>query len=493
MKQSIIAIALLSATLWQACTPQPLQDIIDIKIGETPKLTTGDNNPLIDFMFTADPTSVEHNGRLYVYATNDQEQYQHADKNSYEFIKSLVCISTEDMVNWTYHGLIETGKIAPWIVNSWAPSITKKEVDGVTTFYLYFSNSGCGVGVLTATSPTGPWSDPLGQPLIYQNMPGLGDCPAPFDPGVVIDEHGDGWLSFGAGVSKKGRDYMPGTGRIVKLGKDMLSLDSEIAEIPAPYLFEASELDYINGTWVYTYNNSWMPREEWPYKDIRKPAICSMAYMTSKTPLVKESWKYHDYYFKNAGEYIPPLSNNHTHLHNYKGQDYIFYHAMYLQDYFDKPGGFRNVGVEKIQIDRENIVYHEAQATKKGVEQVTALNPYNWQQAETVAATWRPQFTPDGEPGNMIVSGSNEPQCLMVRGVDYAEGADAFVAKVKGKGSIDVYADSLNSPRIAALRFDEAKWTTQESPIYTRLEGVHDLLIVVNGEEFGFDSWKFEQ
>ena len=67
------------------------------------------------------------------------------------------------------------------------------------------------------------------------------------------------------------------------------------------------------------------------------------------------------------------------------------------------------------------------------------------------------------------------------------------MAKVKGKGSIDVYADSLNSPRIAALRFDEAEWTAKQSPIYTRLEGVHDLLIVVNGEEFGFDEWKFEQ
>ena len=41
----------------------------------SPKLTTGDGNPLLDFMFTADPTAVEYNGRIYVYATNDQQQY----------------------------------------------------------------------------------------------------------------------------------------------------------------------------------------------------------------------------------------------------------------------------------------------------------------------------------------------------------------------------------------------------------------------------------
>lgn len=48
-------------------------------------------------------------------------------------------MSTDDMVNWTYHGLIKTDSIAPWIVASWAPSIVKrKEKDGKTHFYLYF-------------------------------------------------------------------------------------------------------------------------------------------------------------------------------------------------------------------------------------------------------------------------------------------------------------------------------------------------------------------
>ncbi len=37
----------------------------------SPKLALGNGNPLLDFIFTADPTAVEHDGRLYVYATND--------------------------------------------------------------------------------------------------------------------------------------------------------------------------------------------------------------------------------------------------------------------------------------------------------------------------------------------------------------------------------------------------------------------------------------
>src|SRR6266542_6649508 len=77
----------------------------------SPKLLTNNANPLLDFIFTADPTAVEYNGRIYVYATNDHQQYEHVGKdgkNSYEHIRTLVMMSSDDMVNWTYHGLINT-------------------------------------------------------------------------------------------------------------------------------------------------------------------------------------------------------------------------------------------------------------------------------------------------------------------------------------------------------------------------------------------------
>ena len=93
----------------------------------SPKLGTGMANPLLDFQFCADPTAVEYDGRLYVYGTNDHQQYDEgAPTNSYERIKTLVMMSTDDMVNWTYHGLIPVGTVAPWIMASWAPSIISK-------------------------------------------------------------------------------------------------------------------------------------------------------------------------------------------------------------------------------------------------------------------------------------------------------------------------------------------------------------------------------
>lgn len=72
--------------------------------------------------------------------------------------------------------------------------------------------------------------------LVSQFTQGLGHCRAPFDPGAVIDDEGTGWLSFGGGgKGEVGTDYMPEDARIVRLGKDLISLDSEIVEIKAPY------------------------------------------------------------------------------------------------------------------------------------------------------------------------------------------------------------------------------------------------------------------
>ena len=268
------------------------------------KLGTDRANPLLDFHYIADPTAIEYNGRLYVYGTNDHQQYEAGtSSNTYEAINSLVVISTDDMVNWTYHGLIDVKGIAPWIMASWAPTIIKKEqADGTTLFSLYFSNSGTGSGVIQATSPLGPWTSPLNE-----NLTGG------FDPGAVIDDNGDGWLAYGTGSSY-----------IVKLGDDLHSIAAGPIQLNAPFYFEANELNYIGGKYVHTYNNDWSNHEPWIYGGT-KPTGCSMNYFTTTTPLDADSWTYGANYFKNTGENGMNYGNNHTHLHKYQGKWYLFY------------------------------------------------------------------------------------------------------------------------------------------------------------------------
>lgn len=454
------------------------------------KADKNQNNPLMTNIFCADPTGVEYNGRLYVYGTNDNQQYlEKGDaSNTYDKIKSFIIISTDDMVNWRYEGEINTAEIAPWIYTSWAPSITSRvEEDGLTHFYLYFSNSGAGVGVLTATDPTGPWSDPLGKPLIYAGMKGLEDCPNPFDPGVCIDGDGTGWLSFGGGRAPDGSDYMPGTARIVRLGSDMLSLDSDFAEIPAPYFFEASELNCFGGTYVYTYNNSWEKRSEWDESSgVSAPPACSMSYMTTKTPLNSESWEYRDYYLKNPGELGMEYSNNHTHLEKFSGEYYLLFHTLTLQKERGITNGFRNLCAYKAVVDEKNVTIEVCEATPEGTAQIKRLNPYGVNQAEAAFLTDCKYVKRD----DIIYAECTDGNVIVVKGADFKRGSTAFAAKVKGSGSIEIRLDSFDSEPSAILTFDCSDWTAVYE--YVKVKGIHDIFFVFTGS-FEFDEWEFSK
>ena len=68
----------------------------------------------------------------------------------------------------------------------------------------------------------------------------------------MVDDDGTGYLAFGGGVPK-GKQAAPGTGRIVRLGEDMLSLDGKPVALDVPYLFEDSGINKIGGKYFYSY------------------------------------------------------------------------------------------------------------------------------------------------------------------------------------------------------------------------------------------------
>ena len=459
------------------------------------------NNPVSSDFYCADPTAVEYGGRLYLFGTNDHEQFEIVGPNkdnSYEKIKSFVVLSTEDMVNWIYHGEINVGEIAPWIINSWAPTITSRvEEDGLTHFYLYFSNNGLGVGVITATSPLGPWSDPLGKPFISTGTPGLTNCPNPFDPGVVIDENGVGWLAFGAGKAENGTDYMPGSARIVKLGEDMLSFASDFVEIPAPYLFEASELNYINGTYVYTYNTDWSSHgDHWEY-ECAVPSMCSMVYMTTKTPLDSSSWEMKGEYFKNPGLSGMDYSNNHTHLHKFNGEYYIFYHTLMLKGGMGIKGSYRSLGVDAIEVDEETVMIERSKGTKQGISYVSSANPFEEHLAAELNNTAEITYDTTNPAEPVVISGA-AGSWIAVKNVEFT-GSDetmadslAFLGKVKGSGRIEIRLDKKDGALLTSIDFD----TTGEvqdiyNDVVAQIGGKHDLYFVFSKAEVEFYSWKF--
>ncbi len=508
---------ILSLTILAGCTAKgSYSDEIDIKEEAMASLNLGkkieaisdsykpieNNNPISPLIFCADPTSVEYNGRLYVYGTNDHQQYETVGKDGeqhYGFIKSLTVMSTADMVNWTYHGIIDVEAIAPWIWAAWAPTVCSRvEEDGLTHFYMYFSNSGGGVNVITSTDPVTGWTDPLGKPLIDGSNISLDECPNPFDPGVCIDENGVGWLSFGAGIGKGKDEYLPGSGRIVQLGDDMLSFASEFTEIPVPYLMEASELNYINGKYVYTYCTTWDERFKWEFTkyDVDPPSGCSMAYMTTETPLDPDSWVWEGEYFANSGNSGTGMefANNHTHLEKFKGKWYLFHHTLVLRKAMDYEGGFRSICVEELDVDEKNVKFPMDAASYEGVAQNGTLNPFELHSGAEMASCAGIAHieTPDSEVSSISSVSTAEGAWIYLKGVDFDRVPEKLYAYLTGSGQIEVRIDTPDSKAVAGIAFENAAGDKYYAEMDKKVSGIHDVYILMSDPDIVIEGWQFK-
>lgn len=461
----------------------------------------GDTNPIASNIFFADPTAVEYNGRLYVYGTCDTQQYRaNGEKgdNGYGNIASLSCFSTDDMKNWTYHGDIKTTYICSWAGCSWAPSIVSRATEsGETEFFLYFCNSGGGIGVMKSNSPLGPWEDPVGHALLPHDNKDLQKDPVCwcFDPGVVIDDNGVGWLAFGGGdpMHPGESGLYTGNSRIVRLGEDMISVDSEVVVLPTPYHFEANELNYINGKYILTYCSNWKDRSEWPseYDPIPRPDQCTMCYMVSDDPLDPDSWEYKGQYLKNPTSFGLAFSNNHSHLQKFGDKYYLFYQNVNLLSAMNKPdaSGYRSIGVDELKVDEKKGEYGEGTMTNEGVKQLKNLDPFKTNEAETANTTAGIEYK--RKDGRQVAIGSGG-SWTCVTGVDFKDGANLFAATVKGKGVIEIRIDDKSNPASGAIQFDSAEdYATVYTELSEAINGVHDVYFVYGGEETYMDNWQF--
>lgn len=331
----------------------------------------GENNPLYTQRFGADPGVMEYDGRLYVYMTDDLIQRDaagNAVENTYGSIRCLNCLSSDDLVNWTDHGRIPVagyGGAAPWARNSWAPCAAHKEIDGREKFFLYFCDGGNGIGVLTSDSPTGPWTDELGGLLISRRTPNCANVVWLFDPAVMVDEDGTGYLAFGGGVPE-GKQAAPGTGRIVRLGADMLSLDCDPVTLEAPFLFEDSGINRIGDTYVYSYCSNWQTRGNAYFM-----TSGAIQYMTAQSPL--GPYTYQGELFPNEGRFFGLYGNNHHSIGCLNGEYYLFYHSRPVEQAMGITGNYRSPQIDRLTVLEEGKL-QQVKGTMRGVEQLKPLD-----------------------------------------------------------------------------------------------------------------------
>lgn len=475
-----------------------------IKLAETLKRDSY-NNPVMTQRFGADPYALVYDGRVYLYMTGDIYEYE-ADgtikTNSYGKIQGINVISSSDLVNWTDHGTVYVAGrdgSATWANNSWAPAAACKEIDGKMKFFLYFANSGGGIGVLSADSPVGPFVDPIKRALVSHSTPNCAGVTWMFDPAVLMDDDGRAYLYFGGGIPNN-QFANPGTARAVELGEDMVSIVGAPVALDVPYLFEDSGINKIGDTYYYSYCTNWNVDEEGAQKyGIRNAHI---AYMTSDSPL--GPFTFQGSILKNPGDFFGCYGNNHHCMFEFNGNWYITYHTQVLERTIGIDKGYRCTHIDAVTVNEDGTIA-PIMATKPGVGGDGYLNPFEKTEAETIhnmaglnTTQYGAQSTYYGS-GNMILNEIHTGDWLMVSGADFGEGAKSFTASVHADegayGIIKVCLDKADGDAIAYLEVSpdgSAEFREETCELIAEASGQHKLYFVFYGEGYTVDYWFFQ-
>lgn len=507
MFKKLSAFAIVLVLLWSSL-PMMFANAANNALAKLP----GNSNPLMDHKLGADPFALVYNGRVYVYMSSDAYVYNSdgtVKDNDFSALNKINVISSADMVNWTDHGSIPVAGynnanngsgIAKWASLSWAPTVAKKTINGKDKFFLYFANGASGIGVLTADSPIGPWTDPLGKALVTGSTPGMSGVTWLFDPAALVDDDGTGYLYMGGGIpntSDPASVANPKTARVIKLGADMTSVSGSAVTIDAPYMFEDSGIHKYNGKYYYSYciNFSGTHPAAYPAGEI--------GYMVSSSPM--GPFTYAGHFLKNPGTFFGVGGNNHHAVFNFNNQWYVVYHAQTVSKAQLGDGkGYRSPHINKLVYNADGTI-QEVQGDMAGIPQIANLNPYNRTEAETIG--WNAGIATEasqaagGPTSNQDVTNINNGDWIAVGNVDFGSGgAKSFKANVASTagGNIEIRLDSATGTLVGTLNVPSTggaqTWREIETTV-SSATGVHRVYFVFTGSGsgnlFNFDYWQF--
>lgn len=462
----------------------------------------GQNNPLITQDFGADPFAMVYKDRVYVYMTHDILMYdQNGDvvNNTYGDINKLKVISSSDLVNWTDHGDIHVGGTngaSKWANCSWAPAAVWREIDGKDKFFIYFSNSGSSIGVLTADSPIGPFRDERGKALIDRNTPNVRDVHWIFDPAVLVDDDGAAYLYFGGGIPE-GKEEWPNTARVIELGNDMMTTKGEAIVIEAPYMFESSGINKIGDTYYYSYCSNFASRDGATGEHV--PIAGEIINLTSSSPI--GPWEYKGSILKNPGFFFGTGGNNHHCMIEFKDRYFMFYHTSVLQDEMNIKGGYRCTFINEVYVEDGKI--KPIVANRTGVKQLMPFDPYQETDAVTMSnnAGVKTYEADNINAATRVYLGDiDDGDWVSVSQVDFGPNGPesltlCFTASQGHEGAIRVSIDSYKDA-IAYIDISESKGLSGIHEVtvpVSEVTGVHDIYFTFVGGNYQLNYWKFNE
>ena len=391
--------------------------------------------------------------------------------------------SSENLTDWTDHGVIVTQNKVPWVrpdsYSMWAPDCVERN----GKYYFYFPSApngamrGFGVGVAIADSPEGPF---IPEPEPIKGINGI-------DPCVLLASDGNAYIFWGAGRCAKLKDNMKeladdtptekvkwGEREFEMKGVNCLKgLPSRQAE--GPFAFE------YNGNYYLTY----------PY--VRENTEV-LGYAMSKNPMGPYEYK---------GLIMPEHENgcwtNHHSIVNYKGQWYLFYHQNAFSPRDDKR---RSVQIDKLYFNPDGTI-QEVKKTMRGVgiNQATerieidryseASSDVTTQLIDTVN-TFRSYEATLPAKGSWIKYKDIDFSCLtdgyVLVSAKAAGNTKFFIREKDANGKILAEIDMTVKPETPAgmpamFRRDFSnQWLTQTAALNYTPKGVSDLVITCEGD-----------
>ena len=486
------------------------------------------DNPISSYHYLADPSAASDGETFYI-LTDTDDMCVSSDPFNYDIV-GLYAFTSKDMKNWTDHGLIFRSKreFETYPNNTWASGIAVRN----GKVYIVYPDGASGVGMITAPSIDGPYTDPIAESYggtirqiagyyrdgstynpIIAIFNGCDDIEHCFDPGIFFDDDGSGYVIFGGGSANYQKRPIGNNFDIVKFtdqdGKITIDKNS-LTRIQAPGSFEAPYLHKYNGKYYLSFNND--------------KQIIDYGISTSITGP-----------YSYEGEVIPAIwqvpgannrgGNNHQGFAKFKNRWYAVYHDRRLVSASEhpvscsksegcvtdpEPGNHRSVSIDEITWngDRMNTLTF----TNEGPEQIAPFDPYQRYKALTSSKQRNVRSRTDwtrGQPVKHVLTPlASKESWIRVSGVDFGSGATSFIvtaASVASGNSIEIrsgsptgtLAGTCELPQTGNNVQDETGWRnyeTTECSVTGLSDIVEQLFLVFKGAQdstMGILEWEF--
>jgi hypothetical protein len=449
-------------------------------------LSLSAQNPIIRTHYSADPAPLVVGDTLYVYYDRDEGVTPSGDV--FFYMREWRVASTTDMVNWREHGVALPLSTFKWASDgsAWASQCIAR--NGKYYWYVCADYPGRwhAVGVAVSDTPTGPFRDALGKPLISTGT--MGDI----DPTVFIDDDGQAYLYFGNNKLC-----------YVKLNADMISYDRSVGQngiVTVSLTAESFGGVKVDGT-VQGENcyeeGPWLTKRNGLYYLLYAAGGVpeNLAYSTSESPT--GPWKY-------RGKLMPVSATNsftnHCGVVDFKGRSYLFYHTGWRNEGNGGGGFTRSIAVQDLSWNPDGSL-PLMQPSRKGVAPVGTLNPYQ----RVAGATYNNAVgvtTGGDERVGVYASMSHTNDSLSVALVDFGEeGAQSIsmtLSDLRNLSRINVFVADDAPYRIATIVVpqtgDHAQRETVTVNLNRRLTGVHRIRFVhFSSYETRLYDWQFHR